>query len=87
MKFYGKTLTEAIQSPGEIVYAPNYLPHAVYNLDETVAVGDNPYFSTAIEESAYELHHKKRIAFAQWDGSKVVIANGLYISKENYLHK
>lgn len=79
IKFYGKTLTEAIQSPGEIVYAPNYLPHSVYNLDETVAVGDNPYFSTAIDDSAYELYHKKRVEFAQLDGTKVVFANGLYI--------
>ena len=29
--------------------------HAVYNLDQTVAVGDNPFYDTAIEEFAYRL--------------------------------
>ena len=75
-KFYGKLLTEAIQSPGETVYAPNHLPHSVYNLDETVAVGDNPFFSTAIEESAYDLYHKKNVYFASMEGNEVSIANG-----------
>ena len=31
---------------------PHYTPHAVYNLEETVAVGDNPFFTSAIEEAA-----------------------------------
>ena len=54
-KFYGQTLTEWVQNPGEVVYMPHYTPHAVYNLDETVAVGDNPFYTTAIEEAAFEL--------------------------------
>ena len=48
-----------MQSPGETIYMPNYQAHAVYNLDETVAVGDNPFFNTAIEESAFDLFHRK----------------------------
>merc|ERR1712179_463476 len=60
-KLYGKTIVEAIQSPGEIVYVPNNVPHAVYNLDETVAMNDKPYFHTAIEESAFQFfHHQKK---------------------------
>ena len=34
---------------------PHYMSHAVYNLDQTVAVGDNPFYNTAIEESAFQL--------------------------------
>ena len=35
---------------------PHYTHHAVYNLDETVAVGDNPLFGTAVEKSAFEFY-------------------------------
>ena len=34
---------------------PHYTNHAVYNLDQTIAVGDNPFYNTAIEESAFQL--------------------------------
>ena len=77
-KFYGKTIDEAVQAPGETIYAPNHIHHSVYNLDETVAVGDNPYFNTALEESAYELYHKKHIYFAHLNGTEIVIHNGWY---------
>ena len=64
-KFYGKEIIEGIQSPGETVYVPNGAPHTVYNLDEIVSVSDNPYFDTAIEESAYLIYHQKNIPFGQ----------------------
>ena len=34
---------------------PHFINHAVYNLGETVAVTDNPFYNTAIEESAFQL--------------------------------
>ena len=55
---------------------PHYMPHAVYNLDETIAVGDNPFFSAAIEESAFELYLKKSIHFAYMNGSEVNVPEG-----------
>lgn len=62
-KFYGNVLVEGIQSPTETLYMPHSTHHAVYNLDETIAVGDNLLFSTAIEEAAFELYHKKNTEF------------------------
>ena len=38
--------------PGETLYLPHHLAHAVYNVDDSVAVGDNPFFLSAIEQSA-----------------------------------
>ena len=60
---------------------PNYQAHAVYNLDETVAVGDNPFFTTAIEESAFQLMYKKHlfynpIYFGKINGAEVSIDPG-----------
>ena len=75
-KFYGKTLVEGIQSPSETIYMPHFTHHTVYNLDETVAVGDNPFFSTAIEESALALYQGRPTGFAHINGSKVVTHNG-----------
>ena len=54
-KFYGKPVMEGIQRRSETIYIPHYMNHAVYNLDQTVAVGDNPFYNTAIEESAFQL--------------------------------
>ena len=54
-KFYGKSIIEGVQHPSETIYMPHYTNHAVYNLDQTIAVGDNPFYNTAIEESAFQL--------------------------------
>ena len=75
-KFYGKFLYEAIQAPGETIYMPHLTGHAVYNLDETVSVGDNPYFATAIDESAFELVNKKYNVFGKIIGTEVMIQQG-----------
>ena len=77
-RFYGKTISEAIQSSGETIYAPNYMPHSVYNLDETVAVGDNPFFSTAIEESVFELYTNDHIGYGYMNESVAHIHRGLF---------
>ena len=77
-KFYGNTLLEVIQKPGEVIYIPNFQVHAVYNLNETVAVADNPYFTSAIEESAFQLMYKKhtRNFFGKVNGTEVSIDPG-----------
>ena len=75
-KFYGKFLYEAIQAPGETIYMPHLTGHAVYNLDETVAATGNPYYSTAIDESAFELFDKKLNWFARNNGSDIIIFDG-----------
>ena len=75
-KFYGKSVVEGIQHPGETLYMPHYINHAVYNLDQTVAVGDNPFFTTAIEESVFELHNKKRTEYGFMNESVAYIHQG-----------
>ena len=77
-KFYGNALLEVIQKPGEVIYIPNFQVHAVYNLDETVAVADNPYFTSAVEESAFQLMYKKhtRNFFGKVNGTEVLIDPG-----------
>ena len=52
---------------------PHYTHHAVYNLDETVAVSENPFFSAAIEESAFELYQTKYLPFAHVNESKAFV--------------
>jgi hypothetical protein len=56
---------------------PNCTPHAVYNLDESVAVGDNPFYNTAIEEAAYDSIFKNSSVFSIFDGSKVFVYKGM----------
>ena len=76
-QFYGRTLIEGVQSPGETIYMPHYVHHAVYNLDETVAVGDNPFYSTAIEEAVFQLYTKdNKFGFAYSKGSQIFIHTG-----------
>ena len=56
---------------------PNYQAHAFYNLDETVAVTDNPFFNAAIDESAFDLLDRKNIEFGLVNGTDIVIHQGL----------
>ena len=67
---------EGIQIAGESVYVPNGVPHTVYNLEEVVSVSDNPYFNTAIEESAYLLYHIKNNHFSHFNGTDVFVHDG-----------
>ena len=54
-RFYGKPVIEGVQHRSETIYMPHFINHAVYNLDQTLAVTDNPFYNTAIEESAFQL--------------------------------
>ena len=54
-QFYGKPVIEGVQHRSETIYMPHFINHAVYNLDQTLAVTDNPFYNTAIEESAFQL--------------------------------
>ena len=76
-KFYGKSILEGIQAPGETVYVPHFTPHSVYNLDDVVSLSDNPYYSTAVEESANLLFHTKFNHFARLNGSDVLVYQGI----------
>ena len=55
---------------------PHYVHHAVYNLDETVAVSDNPFYTTAIEEAVFQLYNAKKFEFAYAEGSQIYIHRG-----------
>ena len=67
-------MIEGVQSRSETIYMPHYTNHAVYNLDKTVAVGDNPFYSTAIEQSVFDLYRDGNNAYS-------------YIRDKIYLHK
>ena len=77
-KFYGKSIVEGVQKPTETIYIPNTTPHTVINLDETVAVGDNPFFSTGIEESAFELQKYQKNSYGFIKDSKIFLQKGLF---------
>ena len=59
---------------------PHFTPHAVYNLDDTVAVGDNPFYNSAIEEAAFDLTSRTQNMFSILKGSKVMVAKGIKIT-------
>ena len=40
-KFYGSTVREILQGPGETLYIPGNFAHSVMNMDETVSVTEN----------------------------------------------
>ena len=76
-QFYGKPVIEGVQYPTETIYMPHHSNHAVYNLDQTVAVGDNPFYSNAIEESALELFRKGHNRFSYIKNFKIYLHEGV----------
>ena len=64
---------------------PHYIPHAVFNLDETVAVGDNPFYSSAIEEAAFELSRKNNTVFSVFNGTTVLVSKGMRMKRLSHV--
>ena len=71
-------MIEGVQYPSETIYMPHYINHAVYNLDKTVAVGDNPFFNTAIEESALELCRDGRSTYGHIKDFEIYLHKGAF---------
>ena len=69
---------EGVQCPSETVYMPHATYHGVFNLDKTVAVGDNLLFSTAIEESAFHLYETGANGYAVVKNSQIYIHKGAF---------
>ena len=44
-RFYGKPIYQAVQRPGDVLYVPHGLPHAVHNLKTNIALTKNQLFS------------------------------------------
>ena len=58
--------------------------HAVYNLDQTVAVGDNPFYDTAIEEFAYQLFKTGSNGYSHIKDLRILPNEGTFwISKQS----
>ena len=49
-KFYGQEIQEFVQGPGETVYMPGTIAHAVHNLVGTVSVTENIFLMDCIED-------------------------------------
>ena len=69
---------EGVQHHSETIYMPHNTNHAVYNLDQTVAVGDNPFFNTAIEESVFNLFRKGQNAYSYIKDVNVYLDKGTF---------
>merc|ERR1719158_2559075 len=49
-KFYGNKLKEFLQGPGETIYMPGHLAHAVMNIDENLSVTENLFLPDSLED-------------------------------------
>ena len=49
-RVYGKALIEFIQSPGEVLYLPQGMPHSIHNIDDNIALTENHLFSDALPD-------------------------------------
>jgi len=48
-KYYGKTVIEYVQEPGEVFFLPNGMPHTVFNIDDNVALTENYLFPDKLQ--------------------------------------
>ena len=47
-RFYGKTVFQVVQEPGEVLYLPHGYPHTIHNVDDNIALTNNYLFPDAI---------------------------------------
>ena len=45
---YGQTLIEFVQGPGEVIFLPHGLTHAVLNVHDNVAYTENFFYVSAL---------------------------------------
>ena len=50
--WYGSEMIETVQKPGEVIYVPHNMPHAILNLDENLSVTENFLGIKALDELA-----------------------------------
>ena len=89
-RFYGKPVIEGVQHRSETIYMPHFINHAVYNLDQTVSVADNPFYNTAIEESAFLLFRNGRNGYSYINDSHINLHEGtvqILKTKTNYVQQ
>ena len=44
-RYHGKEVVQVVQEPGQVLYIPQGLPHAIHNLDNNIALTRNQLFS------------------------------------------
>ena len=49
-KWYGSTVTEFVQGPGETLYLPGNLAHAVMNIEESISVTENYFLVDSLDD-------------------------------------
>ena len=47
-RFYGQTMFQVVQEPGDVLYLPHGFPHTVHNVDDNIALTNNYLFPDAI---------------------------------------
>ena len=77
-RFYGKPVIKGVQCRSETIYMPHYMNHAVYNLDQTVAVGDNPVYDTVNEESAFQLFETGSNGYSKIKDFRILLYKGAF---------
>eukprot|EP00092_Neocalanus_flemingeri_P032574 GFUD01035430.1.p1 GENE.GFUD01035430.1~~GFUD01035430.1.p1 ORF type:complete len:611 (-),score=162.78 GFUD01035430.1:61-1893(-) len=60
-KWYGKTVREFIQGPGETIYMPGNLAHAVMNIDNTLSVTENYFLDDSLDDWVHGLIAGKQL--------------------------
>jgi hypothetical protein len=55
MTFYGQKIHSGLQVGGETLYMPHWIYHSVYNVANTMAVGDNFLLASSFEEMAVSI--------------------------------
>ena len=49
-KWYGYEVKEFIQGPGDTIYMPAYMAHAVMNIDENLSVTENYFLADSLDD-------------------------------------
>ena len=62
-KWYGKTVREFVQGPGETIYMPGNLAHAVLNIDDTLSVTENYFLADSLDDWVHGLMAGKELLY------------------------
>ena len=69
-KWYGSTVREFVQGPGETIYMPGNLAHAIMNIEDNISVTENYFLVDSLDDWVHGMMTGENLIDDESDGTE-----------------
>ena len=69
-KWYGSTVVEFVQGPGETIYMPGNLAHAIMNIEDNISVTENYFLVDSLDDWVHGMMTGENLIDDESDGTE-----------------